>query len=123
MLGLSSSQKSHKIVITSNVQFVSQTAEAAIKALTDKAATWSDNLVKESPEVKSDWQNLKLKLQYRFGKIKSLSDRVRIVLSLNQRAKESSEDFFDRVSARLYDVEQEVLDSAEGDSERRAMIR
>jgi hypothetical protein len=91
--------------------------------LTGKAETWSDNLIKESPEAKSDWQTLKLKLQYRFGSIKSLSDRVRIVLSLNQRAKESSEDFFDRVSARLYDVEQEVLDSAEGDSERRAMIR
>jgi hypothetical protein len=91
--------------------------------LTGKAATWSDNLIKESPEVKSDWQTLKLKLQYRFGSIRSLTERVRIVQALTQKGKESSEDFFDRVSARLYDVEQEVLDSAESESERRAMIR
>jgi hypothetical protein len=85
--------------------------------------TWSDNLIKEDPEVKSDWQKLKLKLQNRFGNIKSLTDRVRIIQSLSQKGKESSEDFFDRVSARLYDVEQEVLDSAENEKERRALIR
>jgi hypothetical protein len=38
-------------------------------------------------------------------------------------SKETSEDFFDRVSAKLYSVEQEVLNSAEGESERKAMIR
>ncbi len=42
---------------------------------------------------------------------------------LLQRGKETSEDFYDRVSAKLYSLEQEVLDSAQGEAERRAMIR
>jgi hypothetical protein len=63
--------------------------------------TWSDNLIKEDPEVKSDWQKLKLKLQNRFGNIKSLTDRVRIIQSLSQKGKESSEDFFNLIGRHV----------------------
>lgn len=52
-----------------------------------------------------------------------LAERIKTIQSLNQKGKESSEDYFDRVSAKLYQLEKEVLDSAEGDSERKAMIR
>ena len=96
---------------------------SSLFSTTGIAATWINNLIRESPEIKNDWPRLKDKLQGRFGNVLSLTERVRILQTLNQKGKESSEDFYDRVSAKLYSVEQEVLDSAEGDGERRAMIR
>ena len=54
---------------------------------------------------------------------KSLVERVTILRGLNQKSNEASEDFFDRISASLHSMEKEVLESAEGESERRAMIR
>jgi hypothetical protein len=101
----------------------SQTSIVAVAFTAGIAATWVNNLIQESPEIKKDWPRLKEKLQGRFGKILSLTERVRILQGLNQKGKESSEDFYDRVSAKLYSVEQEVLNSAEGELERKAMIR
>ena len=73
--------------------------------------------------MSDDWSLLKSKIQARFGNVMSLSERVNSLKTLNQRGKETSEDFYDRVSAKLYSLEQEILDSAEGESERKAMIR
>ena len=53
----------------------------------------------------------------------SLEERVIVIRGLNQKGIEASEDFYDRISASLHSIEQEVLESAEGESERRAMIR
>ena len=64
-----------------------ETVTAANKALAGKASTWIDNLIREAPEVRSDWNALKLKLQGRFGNILSLTERVKVLATLNQRVK------------------------------------
>ena len=101
----------------------STTAAKAAKALTGQAEVWFENLIKEASQVADDWPLLKSKLQQQFGNLQSLSERVKDLQNLKQKGKETSEDFYDRVSAKLYSLEHEILDSAEGESERKAMIR
>ncbi len=64
-----------------------ETVTAASKALTGKASTWMDNLIREAPEVRGDWNAVKLKLQGRFGNILSITERVKVLATLNQRGK------------------------------------
>jgi hypothetical protein len=46
-----------------------------------------DNLIREAPEVRGDWNAVKLKLQGRFGNILSITERVKVLATLNQRGK------------------------------------
>jgi hypothetical protein len=64
-----------------------ETVTAASKALVGKASTWLNNLIREAPEVRGDWNALKLKLQGRFGNILSITERVKVLATLNQRRK------------------------------------
>jgi len=92
-------------------------------ALSGKAAAWADELEKNSPVSVLIWSKFKSKLLERFRETKSLTERVTELNKLLQKDTEPSENFYDRVSATLYTLEQEVLDSADGELERKAMIR
>ena len=100
-----------------------ETVEIATKALTGNAKVWLQNVVSDSPEVRFNWQLLKSKLESCFGNILSLKDRLRAMQGLVQRRDESSDDFFDRVSAGLYSFEDDVLSSAGSEAERKSMIK
>jgi hypothetical protein len=52
---------------------------------------------------------LTLKFLLRFGNTLSLADRVKALQALHQKGSEGSEDFYDRVSAGLYSLEQESI--------------
>jgi len=60
--------------------------------------------------VRRDWLLLKSKLEQKFGGCLSLAERFQVLQGLQLRAGESTEDFYDRVSADLYSIEQEVND-------------
>ena len=86
-----------------------ESAQNAAQAMTGQCRRWFADLANESPKVKRDWQLLKAKLELKFGGSLSLTERFEVLQGLQLGAGESTEDFYDRVSADLHTIEQEVL--------------
>lgn len=87
--------------------------------MTGKCKSWFTDLANETPQEKRDWQLLKSKLEHKFGGCLSLAERFQVLQGLQLRAGETTEDFYDRVSADLYTIEQEVLNGA---TDRKSLI-
>ena len=101
---------------TTNKWSDAQKASNAIEALKGKAATWVENLASSEPNSVTDWNTFKPKFLKRWNRVRSTSERARLLFNLAQRSTETTDDFFDRVTASIQTVSRDALDSFNGDN-------
>jgi hypothetical protein len=96
-----------------------ETFNHAIASLVGSAA----QRIKELPDLKRDWKDLKRVLLEMFGPHLSLDERLQTVSGLSQRKSESTDLFFARVDVELSRIESDVFKSAKSKVERDAMMK
>ena len=91
-----------------------KTASSASEALRGKAALWLENVTKESPGVVEKWSTLKPRLVERWNRVRSTSEKAKLLFNLMQRNTETSDDFYDRVNANVKIVTDEPIQNFTG---------
>ena len=84
-----------------------QTANYARLALRDIAADWSDNLTLAKNANRNLWSTFKPLFEKRFYRTPTISEKSSLQDSLKQRKDESVKDFYDRVDAAHYILDED----------------
>ena len=89
-----------------------QTANYAQLALRDIAAEWAENLKRAKNTARNSWPTFKPLFEDRFYRRPTVSEKSSLQDSLKQRKDEKVRDFYDRVDAAHYVLDEDYPDAA-----------